>query len=126
MSSNFLVERFKSLISNDENSIETRQNGRLEINLLGCVLKIIVSTIEGVRCRQDGGSRVENGRDTGFSNGDSLLLHSFMDGNSILWAHLVKLIDADDATISENHGSAFELELACSIILNHGSSQTCC
>lgn len=44
--------------------------------------------------------------DTGFGNRDSLLLHDFVDGYTIDVVHFVKLIDADDTSVGEDHGAS--------------------
>ena len=52
MSGDLLVKRFNSLVSHNENRIETRKDRRLEVNLLCCMLKIVISTIEWVSSGQ--------------------------------------------------------------------------
>ena len=47
-----------------------------------------------------------------------------MDSDSVLWSHLVKLVDADDAAVSEHHGAALELELAGGVVLDDGRGET--
>ena len=47
-----------------------------------------------------------------------------MDGDAVLGPHLVELVDADDAAVSEHHGAALELELARSVVLDDGRGKT--
>ena len=42
---------------------------------------------DGVRCREHGSARVEDGGDAGLRDGDGLLLHRLVDGHAILNTH---------------------------------------
>ena len=53
-----------------------------------------------------------------------MLLHGFVDRNSVLRAHFIKLIDADDATVGENHGASLKLKLASGVVLDDCSGET--
>ena len=52
---------------------------------------------------EHGDARVQDGRDAGLRDGDGLLLHGLVNRDAILLAHLVELVDADDATVRKNH-----------------------
>ena len=47
-----------------------------------------------------------------------------MDCYSVLRSHFIKLIDADDSTISKHHGSSFKLEISCCWIFDNRCCQT--
>jgi len=47
--------------------------------------------------------------DASLRNCDGLLLHYFVDCHSINIVHLVKLVNAHDATVSEHHRAGFEM-----------------
>merc|ERR1719330_478464 len=68
--------------------------------------------------------RVQHRGNASLGDGDCLLLHCFVDGNTIVDVHLVKLIDAHDATISQNHCSA--LESKSFLVSDDSSCQSCC
>ena len=52
------------------------------------------------------------------------MLHGLVDSDSVLWSHLVKLIDANDSAVSQHHGAALELELTGGVVLDDGRGQT--
>jgi len=84
---------------------------RLLTNLSG-TLHVIVSTKDRIRSSENGRTRIENGRNSSLGDRDSLLLHGLVDSDSIFIPHLVKLIDTDDTSISEHHGSSFKMEFS--------------
>lgn len=57
-----------------------------------------------------------------FGDGDGLLFHDLMDGCAVCVSHLVKLIDAADALISQHQGSPFQGHFSSQRISHHGSS----
>lgn len=114
------------LVADDEDHVEAGEDGRLEINVLAGRLEVVVAAEDGVRGREDGGARVEDGGDARFGDGDGLLLHGLMDGDAVLVAHLVELVDAYDAPVCEHHGAAFEVELAGVGVPLDGRGETGC
>jgi hypothetical protein len=82
------------------------------VTYLSGTLHVIISTEHGIRRSKDTRSRVQDGRDTRFGDGNRLLLHGFVDCDSILVAHLVEFVDAYYAAIGEYHGAAFQVELS--------------
>jgi len=48
MVSNFLIKVFLAVITDDEDGVKTREDTGLEINLLGGVFEVIVTTEERV------------------------------------------------------------------------------
>ena len=49
---------------------------------------------------------------THLGNGYGLLFHGFVDGDSVIFPHLVELVDADDAAVGQHHGAAFHDEVS--------------
>jgi hypothetical protein len=47
------------------------------------------------------------------------MLQDLVDGDTVLVAHLVKLIDAHNTTVGEHHSARLELALTCLGILRH-------
>ena len=63
--------------------------------------------------------------DTSFGNGDGLLLHGLVDRDLIFHIHLIELINAADAVISEHQSSSLNAELTRLWVLPHISRQAC-
>lgn len=59
-----------------------------------------------------------------FTDRNRLLFHYFMDGYTILFQHLIELIDTDNTTIGQDHGSSFNTALSCVLITHNGGRQT--
>lgn len=119
-----LIGAFLSYISNDEDCIKPRQDRWLEVDLFRCMFQVIIPSLHRVSSRKYRCPRVEYSCDSCFSNWNSLLFHGFVNGNSVLWSHLVELIDADNSTISEYHSATFELEITGGSIFNDGCRKT--
>lgn len=86
------------LVTDDEDHVETGQDGRLEVDVFAGRLHVVVPAEDRVRGRQDGRSRVEDGGDAGLSDRDGLLLHGFVDGDLVADVHLVELVNAANAS----------------------------
>ncbi len=100
------------LVADDEDHIEAGQDGGLEIDVLTGRLEIVVAAEDRIGGCEDGGAGVEDGGDAGFGDGDGLLLHGFVDGDAVFFAHLVEFVDAHYAAVGEDHGAAFEVEFS--------------
>ena len=100
------------LVADDENHVEAGEDGGLKIDVFPGRLEVVVASEDWIRGREDRCSGVEDGRDAGFGDRDGLLFHGFVDGDSVLVSHLVEFVDADDAAVGEDHGSAFEVEFS--------------
>ena len=126
MSSNTLISIIIMIIFNDKNHIKTRKNGCLEIDILTRTLHIVVSTKNGICGSKNTGSRVQNRCDTGLCNRNCLLLHGFVNSDTIFVSHFVKLINTHNTTIGQNHGTTFQIELTGSRVSLNWSCQTSC
>ena len=62
--------------------------------------------------------------DTSFCDGHRLLFHNFMNGNSINVTHLVKLVDTDHSSITENHSACLKPPFTCFFIGCNSCGQT--
>lgn len=123
-----LITGLVVLVPHNEDHVETRQNGRLEVDVLNShhelsyqgstpvatylsrTPALIISAKHRVRGGQHAGTRVKHGGDTSLGDGDGLLFHSFVDSDTIFVSHLVELIDTDDTRVSKNHSTTFEVE----------------
>mmetsp|Transcript_19469 Transcript_19469/g.34720 ORF Transcript_19469/g.34720 Transcript_19469/m.34720 type:complete len:374 (+) Transcript_19469:648-1769(+) len=110
-------------VPNQEHHVKPRQDRGLEVHLVGRVGEVVV----GAEARVGGGehtaSGVEHRRDACLGDGDGLLLHGLMDGNAILHVHLVKLVNANNTAIGQNHGATFQGEPVA--VTDDGSCETC-
>lgn len=121
MAVNLLV----ALVQDDEEEIEAGHNrcGHVDIGAESCLA--IIAASDWVGGREDGGARVKGGLDTGFGDGDGLLLHGFMDGDLVGQVHLVKLVDGADAVVGEHESAGFNgvfalrKESVCSFFLSY-------
>src|ERR1700728_2084238 len=100
---NLLVTVSVVVVTYDENHVKTRQDRGLEVNVLARTLEVIVAAKDWVCRRKYRGTCIENGSDAGFGNRNSLLFHGLVDSNSVLVAHLVKLINANYTSIGQYH-----------------------
>jgi hypothetical protein len=98
------------LIFYDEDHVESTQDRRLEVDVLAWAAAFVITTPYWVRRREHTRAAVQHGCDSCLSNRNGLLLHGFVDGYTVLVSHLVELVNADDASVGENHGTAFEIE----------------
>ena len=114
-------------IFDDEDHVEAGEDGWEEV-YVGISLAVVPATKHRVCSGQDGAARVEGCCDPCFCNGDGLLLHGFVDRNPVRrpapttptvvnpstpgrLPHLVKLVNADHAPISEDHGPTLHDEV---------------
>src|SRR5436309_9213566 len=95
MLSNLLVTISVMVVTHNEDHVETRQDRGLKVNVLPRTLEVVVAAKDWVCRREYRGTCIENGSDAGFGNRNSLLFHGLVDGNSVLVAHLVKLVNAN-------------------------------
>lgn len=62
------------------------------------------SAVDGVGSSQYGAAGIETGVDTGLGDCDAALLHHLVDGCAVHVGHLVELVDAHHAAVSQHHG----------------------
>lgn len=60
---------------------------------------------------QNTAAGIEPSVDAGLGDGDSALLHHLVDGRAVHVRHLVKLIDANHASVSQDHGPRLQTPL---------------
>mmetsp|Transcript_25912 Transcript_25912/g.38036 ORF Transcript_25912/g.38036 Transcript_25912/m.38036 type:complete len:221 (+) Transcript_25912:522-1184(+) len=105
-------------VADDENEVKTRQNGALKVDVVHRRLHVVVPPEYRVCGGKHRGTCVQHCGDARLGNGDSLLLHSFVDSHSIFRAHLIKLINAYHTAISQHHSAPLEKELSSLSILH--------
>ncbi|RUS84280.1 hypothetical protein EGW08_007973, partial [Elysia chlorotica] len=97
------------LIFDNEDHVKPRQNGWHEVNVLSS-LSIIPAPKHRVGSSQHRAARVQCSCDaslTNLGNRYGLLLHGLVNSNPIILSHFVKLINADNPTISQDHSTTF-------------------
>ena len=67
--------------------------------------------VDGVGSCQNTAAGVEAGVDAGLGDGDSALLHHLVNGRAVHVRHLVKFIDANHTSVSQDHGSGLQTAL---------------
>mmetsp|Transcript_25578 Transcript_25578/g.35307 ORF Transcript_25578/g.35307 Transcript_25578/m.35307 type:complete len:276 (-) Transcript_25578:1237-2064(-) len=111
-------------VLHDEDEVEAGQDGSLEVDVVCGGLHIVISP----RGRVGGGhysrARVEHSGDASFCNGNSLLFHCLVNGNSVLWAHLIKLIYTHYSSVRKHHCSALQECLPRGRVLDDGCGET--
>mmetsp|Transcript_24114 Transcript_24114/g.57155 ORF Transcript_24114/g.57155 Transcript_24114/m.57155 type:complete len:319 (-) Transcript_24114:1382-2338(-) len=100
------------LVEHDEEQVETTKKRVGQADVVLDPLPPVVLAVDGVRRRQDGAPRIEAGVHPGLGDGHCLLLHGLVDGHAVRLAHLVELVDADEAPVGEDHGPRLEAPLA--------------
>lgn len=112
MAGNGLVALRVVFVLDDEDHVETREDGSLEVDILPGGFHIVIAAEDRVSCGEDTGSGVEDGGDAGFGDRDGLLFHCFVDCDTVFVTHLVEFVDTHHAAVCKDHGSAFEVEFA--------------
>ena len=112
------------LVEDDEEEIETGHDWSRDVYVVAERLGAVVPSSDRVCSSQDRGASVERGVNASLGNGDRLLFHSLVDSHLILDVHLVELINAADAMVSEHKRTSFDTELTSLWVLAHRCSQT--
>ncbi|EAT45975.1 AAEL002778-PA [Aedes aegypti] len=108
-------------VLHDEDHIETGQNRWHEVDVL-LALGIVPTAEDGISRGQNRAARVQGRRDPGLGNRNGLLFHGFVNGHAIVFFHLVELVNTNDSTIRQDHGTSFHDEVPRRRIPNDGSS----
>ena len=123
---NLFVQIIFSYIFHNKDCVKSWKNWALEINLFSSVFQVIISSINWICCGDNWSSWVKSCSNSCLCDRNSLLFHCFVDCYSILWSHFVKLINANNASISKNHCPSFKLEFTACSISDYWCSQTSC
>lgn len=67
--------------------------------------------IDRVGSCQNTAAGIQPSMDASLGDGDSTLLHHFVDGCAVHVGHLVKFIDANHTSVSKDHGPCFQTAL---------------
>ena len=75
------------------NDVETGKNGVRKVDIVCEIECLVVLPLQRVSCCDDTASGPQLSYDTCLRYRNGLLLHSFMDGSSVMFIHFIKLID---------------------------------
>ena len=95
----------------DEDEVETRQDGGLQVDVLRRRLHVVVAARRRVGGGHHGRARVEHRGDARLGDGDGLLLHRLVDCHAILRSHLVELVDAHHTAVCQHHRAPLQVRL---------------
>ena len=87
-------------------------------------LRLVISSVDRVGSSEDGGACIEGSGDASLGDGDRLLLHDLVDRSAVLFLHLVKLVDAADAHVSQHQGTPFQDYLSRVLVSHNCRGQT--
>jgi hypothetical protein len=80
--------------------------------------------VDWIGSSDDRAASIELGEDTSLGDSDGLLFHNFVNSDTISIIHFIKLIDADNTTVSEDHGACFETALTSVLVSDDSSGKT--
>jgi hypothetical protein len=109
VTTNHEIPFFFSNVTNKKDQIESGKNGGHQINVFGRRFEIVVSTKDWIGGCQDRCSAVQHRGDSSLCHTNGLLFHGFMNRYTILWSHLVKLVDAYNTAVTQNHGPSLQV-----------------
>lgn len=95
------------LVKNNENKIESTQKWVRHSNILGWSFVFLILSKNRISSRNNWTPCIEWTVNTCLSNSYSLLFHDFVHSNSIIFVHFIELINADNSSVSEDHGTSF-------------------
>ena len=110
-------------IDHGEDDIETTEQRGREVDLFRDVLVLVEPAELRIRGGEDRASRLEDGRDSCFSDTNPLLFHRFMDRGSILRVHLFDFVDACKSEIRKDQRTRFEGPTAFSEFIANGAGR---
>jgi|LauGreDrversion4_2_1035121.scaffolds.fasta_scaffold81951_3 hypothetical protein len=112
------------LIKHNEEEIKTGEKRVWETNILSNWLVSSIFSIYGIGSSNYTAASIEGNMDACLCDGNSLLLHDFMNCDSIDIVHLVKLINANDASVSKDHSAGFKMFFTSIFVNGHCCSET--
>eukprot|EP00053_Salpingoeca_punica_P018582 m.182745 g.182745 ORF g.182745 m.182745 type:complete len:346 (-) comp17463_c1_seq6:1194-2231(-) len=99
-------------VENEVDEVETREQCRRQLDVLHNRQVGVPARLVRVGGGKDRCPRVQRRNDAGLGNRHRLLLHDLVQDGAGAVGHLVKLVDAHDAAVSEDHGACLETPLA--------------
>mmetsp|Transcript_8640 Transcript_8640/g.17509 ORF Transcript_8640/g.17509 Transcript_8640/m.17509 type:complete len:204 (+) Transcript_8640:4081-4692(+) len=119
MISNLPVSLRGCHVQYDKKKIEARKERVWQGNILMGLLASIVGSVKGISSSDDRAAGIQRRMNPRLCNGHRLLLHDFVNCDTILIAHLVKFIDADHTPVGQNHCTSLQLSLSGILISRH-------
>jgi hypothetical protein len=94
------------LVEDEKQQVETREKGGWEIDVFNGGDAWVIAAVKRVRSSEDGGTSIKRRGDTGLGDGDSLLLHDFVNGSPVGLLHLIELVNAADSIVGKHECAA--------------------
>lgn len=104
------------LVKQKEEQIKSGEESWRQINVLMGFQVEIVAAVLGVSCGEDGCPSVETSGDTGFSDGDCLLFHDFVDVGTVTFVHFIEFINSADTGVRKHESATFENEFSSHVV----------
>mmetsp|Transcript_7456 Transcript_7456/g.16911 ORF Transcript_7456/g.16911 Transcript_7456/m.16911 type:complete len:356 (-) Transcript_7456:561-1628(-) len=117
------INLFGGLVSDHKDQIETRQERVRQSNVFHQIQRGVEVAEDRIGSRQNAAPRIQSHVHPGLGDGHALLFHGFVDGHAIHLVHLVKLVDANDPTICQDHRARLQVKLSRSCVPDHGRSE---
>lgn len=93
-------------VENQEQDVETGEKRGRQVDILDRRDLGVVSTVKRVRRSEDRSTGVQGSRDSGFRDGDRLLLHDLVNRGPVRFLHLVEFVDTTDTVVRQNKSSS--------------------
>lgn len=105
-----------------ENTVESRQDGILQLNLLLHSLQVVQPAVYRIGRSENRGPWVQSGGNTRLSHTNSLLFHGLVDRHPVSRLHLVELVYTDNTSIGQHQSSSLDLKLPRGRVLTYSRS----
>lgn len=111
-------------VADDAQDVESRQDGLGQLDVLTEGYCAVVAPANRVSGSDDSAASLQSRDDTSLGDGDSLLLHRFVDGCSVLVVHLVEFVDQASTLVSKHERTTFQSPFSRKRISPDTSSET--
>lgn len=105
------VVRLCLLVQDQVNQVKSGEERGWQLDVLDDGEFGVILGMDRVSSGQDRGSGVQGANDTGFGNGDGLLLHGFVKNHTSVIIHFIELINAADTAIGKHQSTTFKYKL---------------
>ena len=111
-------------VTDDGEQVESRQDRVSQVHIIIEVELRLVNTADRVSGCNNRAASLERRNNTSLGDRDGLLLHGFVDRGSVLFVHLIELIDEADTLIGKDKRATFEGPLTRDRIFMYTGCQT--
>lgn len=89
-----------NIVFNDSEKVESGEDWISQVDVVVEIQRLVIVSVDRVCCCDDTAPSLETCDNASLRNGNSLLLHGFVNGRPVLVIHLVELVDQADTFIS--------------------------